>query len=86
MDRHPQQIKRTRQDAARREVNSQKLAKLRSLIKNVLKSTDKDAAEKNYKSAVSYIDKMTDDNLIHRNKGARHKSQLSKYLNTLSAS
>lgn len=86
MDRHPQQIKRTRQDAVRREINSQKLSKLRSLIKNTLKSTDKEAVEKNYKAAISYIDKMADDNLIHRNKAARHKSQLSKHLNTVSAS
>lgn len=85
MDRHPQQIKRTRQDAKRRQINSQKISRLRSLIKNALKSSDQKTAEENYRTAVSYIDKMAQDNLIHANKAARHKSQLTKLLNSLSA-
>jgi len=85
MDRHPQQIKRARQDAKKREINSQKISRLRKLIKNVLATTDQESASNNYKAAVSFIDKMTGDNLIHRNKAARHKSQLTKHLNTFSA-
>ena len=85
MDRHPQQIKRARQDASRRVINSQKMSKLRSLIKNTMNSTDQETAATNYKSAISFIDKMAGDNLIHKNKASRHKAQLTKHVNSFTA-
>ena len=40
MDRHPQQIKRERQDKKRNAINSAKNSDMRTAIKRVLESTD----------------------------------------------
>ena len=45
MDRHPQQIKRERQDIKRRARNVSNLSRLRTQIKNVLQSDDKNKAQ-----------------------------------------
>ena len=84
MDRHPQQIKRERQDKKRRVRNLENLSKLRTSIKKVLSSTTKKEAELVYKDAVKVIDKAVSKNLIHKNTGARRKSQITRFLNSLS--
>ena len=58
MDRHKQQIKRDRQDLKRRAINSQNKSRMRTLIKNVLSSDSKKAADEYYSIAVSFIDKI----------------------------
>ena len=83
MDRHPQQIKRERQDIKRRARNIANLSRLRTFIKKVLSSDNKKEAEDNYKIAVKYIDKAVSKNFIHKNTGARRKSQITRYLNSL---
>ena len=83
MDRHPQQIKRERQDKKKRARNVDNLSKLRTSIKKVLSSTAKKDAELVYASAISIIDKAVSKNLIHKNTGARRKSQISRHLNSL---
>ncbi|NOZ03456.1 MAG: 30S ribosomal protein S20 [FCB group bacterium] len=83
MDRHPQQIKRNRQDETRRERNIQNMSRLRTLIKNVLNSDEAGVAEKYYKQAVSFIDKMANKKLIHKNTAARKKAQITRHLNSL---
>ena len=45
MDRHPQQIKRERQDKKRHEINVAKNSDLKTAIKRVLESTDADKAK-----------------------------------------
>ena len=50
MDRHKQQIKRDRQDLKRRAINSQNKSRMRTLIKNVLSSDSKTAADEYYSS------------------------------------
>ena len=45
MDRHPQQIKRERQDIKRRARNVDALSKLRTNVKKVLAATNKKEAE-----------------------------------------
>ena len=83
MDRHPQQIKRERQDKSRRDKNIADKSKLRSAIKNVLTSSKKDEAEKLYKEAVSIIDKAAGKGLIKKNTAARRKSRITHHLNSL---
>jgi small subunit ribosomal protein S20 len=83
MDRHPQQIKRERQDKSRRDKNIADKSKLRSAIKNVLTSSKKDEAEKLYKEAVSIIDKAAGKGLIKKNTAARRKSRITRHLNSL---
>jgi len=84
MDRHPQQIKRERQDKSRRDKNIADKSKLRSAVKNVLTSSKKDEAEKLYKEAVSIIDKAAGKGLIKKNTAARRKSRITRHLNSLS--
>jgi len=84
MDRHPQQLKRERQDKKRRARNIADMSMLRTHIKSVLQSSDKTEAEKLYTSAVRVIDKAVKKNLIHQNTGARRKSQITRHLNSLS--
>lgn len=84
MDRHPQQIKRERQDKVRRARNIENMSKLNTLVKSVMNETDAKKAEVHYKNAVSFIDKMAQSNLIHQNKAARQKAQITRHLNSLS--
>ena len=83
MDRHKQQIKRDRQDLKRRAINSQNKSRMRTLIKNVLSSDSKKAADEYYSSAVSFIDKMASKNVLHKNNAARQKSKITNHLNSL---
>ena len=83
MDRHPQQIKRERQDKKRRARNVESLSKLRTNIKKVLSATYKTDAESVYRDAVRIIDKAVSKNLIHKNTGSRRKAQITRHLNSL---
>ncbi len=84
MDRHPQQIKRERQDKTRRERNIKNLSRMNTLVKNVLNIKKAKDAEQPYRDAVSFVDKMASANLIHKNNAARKKAQLTKHVNSLS--
>ena len=84
MDRHPQQIKRERQDIKRRARNIDSMSRLRTHIKNVLSTTTKADADKAYGEAVSIIDKAVSKNLIHKNTGSRRKAQIARHVNSLS--
>jgi len=84
MDRHPQQIKRERQDKKRRARNVDGLSRLRTHVKKVLSAITKSDAELVYGNAVRVIDKAVNKNLIHKNTGARRKAQITRHLNSLS--
>lgn len=84
MDRHPQQIKRERQDKKRRARNVDGLSRLRTHVKKVLSATTISDAELVYGNAVRVIDKAVNKNLIHKNTGARRKAQITRHLNSLS--
>ena len=86
MDRHPQQIKRERQDKPRREKNINNLSRLKTLMKSVLTSKDSKEAEKLYRETVSFIDKVAQSGLIHKNTASRRKSQITQHLNSLAKS
>ena len=83
MDRHPQQLKRKRQDRKRRTRNIAAMSALKTHIKQVLQSSKKSEAEKFYGSAVKSIDKAVKRNLIHKNTGSRRKSQITRHINSL---
>ena len=84
MDRHPQQIKRERQDLKRRARNVSNMSRMRSAINTVLNTDKKNEAEKQYAGAISIIDKAVSKKLIHKNTGARRKAQITRHLNSLS--
>jgi small subunit ribosomal protein S20 len=61
---------------------------MRTAIKNVLnavQSGNKEEAVNNLKTAVPLIDSMVNKGIIHRNKAARHKSQLNARVKALAA-
>jgi small subunit ribosomal protein S20 len=83
MPQTKQAIKRVRQAEKRKKHNNARKSKMRSLIKNVLASTDKKEAEVLLKEAVSYIDRMSVKGIIHINNAARRKAALTKHVNKL---
>jgi len=83
MPQHKSAIKRVRQNEKRRQRNQSQRSKMKTLIKNVLETTDKEEAEEAFKKASSFLDKMASKNLIHKNYAARKKAKLSKHVNNL---
>ena len=83
MPQHQSAIKRVRQNKKRREHNRTQRSKLRTLITNVMEATDKEEAQELYRKATSYLDKMAAKGILHENKAARKKSQMTKHINNL---
>ena len=75
--------KRIRQNAKHREYNKHYKSRVRSLVRNVLETTNKSDAEPIYRKAVSTIDKVASKGVIHKNKAAREKSKITQHLNSL---
>ena len=83
MDRHPQQIKRERQDIIRKNRNIRNMSKLKTLMNNLLQTNDPIEADSVYKNTVSFIDKMVSKRLIHKNTAARRKTQITRHINSI---
>ncbi len=78
--------KAARQSQHRRAHNMGLRSELRTAIKNVRKaieSGDKTAAQKIYRESMSVVDRIADKDIIHKNKAARHKSQLAGQIKAL---
>lgn len=78
--------KRVKTDAVKKERNRDKIASMRTAIKKVKlasKQGDKNLAEENLKVANKKIDKAVKSGLVHKNKAARDKSNLSKTVNNI---
>ncbi len=85
MANNPSAKKRARQNHKRRLANRYKLVKSRNSVRKFMALTDKAAAQQMYTDVISTIDRLAKDNIIHDNKAARHKHQLTVRLNTLGA-
>jgi len=83
MDRHPQQIKRERQDKKRRASNIAQMSKLKTSIKKVASATNNEKAEVDYRVAVKQIDKAASKCLIKKITAARRNSRITRHLNSL---
>jgi small subunit ribosomal protein S20 len=83
MPQHKSAIKRVRQNEKRNAHNRQLRSTMRTLVKRVTKTTDKAEAEVALKSATSYLDRMAQKGILHRNNAANKKSSLVKYVNNL---
>lgn len=78
--------KAARQSQQRRIHNMGLRSEMRTAIKNVRKaieSGDKTAAQKVFRESVSVVDRIADKDIIHKNKAARHKSQLAGQIKAL---
>lgn len=84
MDRHPQQIKRERQDKKRRLKNISQMSELKTTIKKVLSMSDQKDEENLYRDTVKLIDKAASKGLIKKNTASRRKSRITRHLNSIS--
>ena len=78
--------KAARQSVKRRVQNASMRSELRTAIKSARKAIeggDKAAAQKVFRETMSVVDRIADKDIIHKNKAARHKSQLAARLKAL---
>lgn len=85
MANHKSAKKRVRQNERRRLVNKMAISKLKTFTKKLLATTNKEEAEKLFRVTTGLLDRYADTGKIHKNTAARRKSQLAKYVNTLTA-
>ena len=83
MANHKSSIKRIRSDEAKKLRNKYQHKSTKTLIKKFQQETKKTAAKKLLPKAVSMIDKLVKNNIIHKNKASHLISQLVKQANAL---
>ena len=83
MPQHKSAKKRVRQSETRRVRNVQKRSTMKTAIKKVRTAETKETAVTELKTALSTLDKMANKGIIHKNKAANLKSQLTKSVNAL---
>ena len=83
MPQHKSAAKRARQDEERRERNRLQRTRMRTLIKNLRQTTDKEDAEALLPKVKGALDRLASKGLIHKNKAANYKSELEKHVNAL---
>ena len=76
------ELKRVRQSRKSNLRNRHYKSMMRTAIKNVLEAEKKDAADLLTK-AISTIDRVYGKGIIHQNNASRHKSKLTRYVNSL---
>jgi small subunit ribosomal protein S20 len=81
--RHKSAQKRARQTTKRTERNKLYKAQIRTALKKVMTAKDKESAEKELKTAVSTLDRISTKGVIHKNNAARKKSKLVKHVNKI---
>ncbi len=85
MANHKSAEKRIRTNERRRQRNKASLSKVKTLVKKVMDSKEKETAEVNLKEAVAFLDRTAVKGRIHKNNVARKKSKLTKFVNGLEA-
>jgi small subunit ribosomal protein S20 len=86
MANHVSSIKRSRQTVTRTEVNRANRSRVRSSVRalrEALAKGDAKAAQEQFKSTVSALDKSVQKGVLHMNTVARYKSRLNARLKVL---
>ncbi len=83
MPQHKSAEKRVRQTVVRRARNRTYISSMRTMIKKVEASTDRDEAVSLLNEAKSYLDKLTSKGVIKANKAANTKSKLERKVSAL---
>ena len=83
MPRHKSAVKRTRQNALRSERNKANLSKVKTLIKKVRSSKNKEEGATALKNAAKYLDQLGIKGVIHKNNASNQKSRLTKFVGKL---
>jgi len=84
MAHHKSTIKRIRTSLKQRAYNRQYRSQLATMIKSIMNSESKEAAESKLPSAYKLIDQLVHKNIIHKNKAAHQKSRLARHVTALS--
>jgi len=83
MANYPSAVRRIRRSKKSQIRNKHYKSMMKTAIKNVLASTEKDDAEARYRQTTSLLDKLVTKGIIHRNKAANQKSRLASFVNSL---
>ena len=83
MPQHKSAEKRVRQNEVRRIRNRDKRSKMRTMIKTLQASTDKDEAIVLLNDVKAGLDRLVIKNIIKKNQAANYKSSLEKSVNAL---
>lgn len=83
MQRHKSVEKRARTSKKANIVNRMGRSQIKTAVKHVLESKDKESAQQALNNAVSVLDKSAQSGLIHQNKAANQKSKLYRVVNAL---
>lgn len=83
MANHKSALKRIRSNEAKRLRNRYQHKTARNAIKRLKATEDKSEAAKDLPQIISMIDKLAKNNIIHDNKAANLKSQLTKHVASL---
>lgn len=83
MANHLSSKKRIRQIESRRLRNKYAARTTRNAIKKLRNTSDKAEATEMYPKVSAMLDKLSKNNIIHKNKAANLKSKLTKHVNSL---
>lgn len=83
MANHKSALKRIRQNEKRKMQNRYHAKSMRNALKDFRGLSEKKEVEEKFPKLVSMIDKLVKNNIIHKNKAANLKSQLSKKVSAL---
>lgn len=83
MANHKSALKRVRSDEKKRLRNRYQHKTTRNAIRDLRASTDKKDAEKRLPLIISMLDKLAKNNIIHKNKAANLKSNLTRHVSSL---
>jgi len=89
MAHHNSAVRQRRRSIRRNAVNRKNKAALRTQVKKLREAVqqgDKEAAQKLVSSTVSLIDKSVKKGAIHKNRGARFKSRLTRQVGQINPS
>ena len=88
MANHKSAMKRARQNVKRNERNRQQRSRLKTTLKHLeeaISENNAEEAQSRLLTTVRLLDKSASKGLIHKNKAARKKSNLTKKVNQLAA-
>ena len=83
MPQHKSAAKRVRQDASRRLRNRQHKLRVRTMMKDLETTSDREAAEQKLSDIKAQLDRMATRRIIHPNKAANLKSALDQHVQSL---
>lgn len=83
MANHKSALKRVRSDEAKRDRNRYQHKTTRNAIRDLRATSDKKDAEGRLTLIASMLDKLAKRNIIHKNKAANLKSNLTKHVASL---